>query len=317
MEGSANGEDDDDMTQLELEVPTEQFVAQMQHYERVHQIQQQEEEMSKLRCAMDMTRMCEQQRCVHFKGHTGFGGAIHCCAYTAPTMAISVMFLDHTGITSTAQLNDRLTRQLIQSPDCTPLTQLALTNGINEVVGHIWSHHRWYGTGIDAWIVDHPMHHLFEAVLHPGVNMLSFYDPAQNQTVHHSFVYVSRTDPAVCFVIDSWGAATACRDLVMRQLATADVIAALLQINTSADPSEIMERIFLDPVAGGSCHSRLHVVTLKPAVMRELVDTQFKVGCRGSSLYGGGKRTKRRNPHRRTKRTKRRNARRAKKANAM
>jgi len=291
--------DDDDMRRLEL------AVAEMQVHELPqYQMRQRDQEISKLRCAMDMTRACERQRCAHFRGHTGFGGAIHCCAYTAPTMAISVMFLDHYGITSTAQLDDRLTRRLIFSPDCTPLTHVALTNGINEVVGHIWSHHRLHGTGIDAWIVDHPMHHLFEAVLHPGANMLSFYDPAQNQTVHHSFVYVSRTDPTVCFAIDSWGAATACRDLVMRQLATADVVAALLQINTSADPSAIMQRIFLDPVPGGSCHSQLYVVTLKPAVMRAVIDTQFKVGCRGFSRFGG-KKTKRRNTHR-AKKTKRR-----------
>lgn len=297
-------EEQQEEQRMQMQRQIQQMQRQIERQEQ--QLRQARQETSKLMCAMDMTRTCERQRCSHFKGPTGNPGTyIYCCAYTAPTMALSVMFLDHYGITSTAQLDQALTAHEIMGPDCkTPLTHVALANGINEVMGHIWSHHRLHGTGIDAWIVDTPQHHLFETELYPGANLLSFYEPAQTQTVHHSFVYVSLADPSTCFVIDSWGAATARRNLEMRRFATAEVGAALLQINTTAtDPSEIMKRIFSDPVPGGSCHNKLIVVTLKRSAIKVLIDTQFKVGCSGTGRFGGtkGRRTKsRRTKSRRT-----------------
>jgi len=255
-------------------------------------------EITKLQCAVAITYECDSRRPSHFKGPIGGTSDpyIHCCAYTAPTMAISVAFLEHFSITSLDQLNSMLVNgELTVSDGITPLTLDTLTKGINEVVGHIFSHHWSLGTGIDDWIrnsLDSPQqqHHLFEIELHIGINLLSFYDPEEDYTVHHSFVYVSRTDPSRCCVVDSWAAIDntcyVCRDLQMRQWLTAEVINALIQINDANDPSEIMQRIFLDPVSGGSCYSELDVVALKPSVINDLINRHFMMGVSGYTAFG-------------------------------
>jgi len=250
-------------------------------------------EISMLECAMIMTRTCERQRAAHFKITPTRDPTleyIFCCAYTAPTMAVSVMFLQYFGITTLDEYEHKLTDGQIIGPSCTPLTNAAVCNGINEVMGHIWSHHYLHGTGIDVWIQQR--YDFFESVLEVGVNLISFVDPAKNKTVHHSLIYISTVNPAICYIIDSWCSDDKCmRDLEMREFETAAVLSVLIQINSVAvdDPSRMMIEFFSDPVPGGSCHSRLQVVKLKKEVILELINTQFPLGCAGISKFGGKK----------------------------
>jgi hypothetical protein len=252
-----------------------------------------EEENSMLECAMMMTRICERQRMDHFTGPTSNPNAyIFCCAYTAPTMMVSVMFLEHFGITSTENLNYRLTHQQLLGPDKqTLLTMESVCSGINEVMGNMWTHHSNYQVGIDVWLSSDMSSRLFETSLDPGVNMVSFVDDALNLTVHHAFIYVSKVDQARCYIVDSWCSTDIMhmRNLIMRQLPTAEVVAALSTINTGLvdDPSEIMMRVFLDPVPGGSCRDKLRVVKLKKTVVQGLINTQFSMGFKGDSKFGG------------------------------
>ena len=142
--------------------------------------------------------------------------------------------------------------------------------------------------GIDAWLT---RDELFETRLDAGVNMVSFVDDAidgPNKTVHHAFIYVSEVDRDTCYIVDSWCSTDMfTRDLVKRQLPTAAVVAALNSINIGSDPSDIMLRVFLDPVPGGSCHEQLRVVKLKTAVVQGLINTQFFRGTQGQSKFGG------------------------------
>ena len=247
-----------------------------------------EEENSMLDCAMIMTRRCERQRTTHFRGPTGSQiPYIVCCAYTAPTMTVAVMFLEHFEITSTEKLDDRLTHQQLlgPDPDKTPLTFKSVCSGINEVMGNIWSHHARYHVGIDAWV---SKGNLFESSLDLGVNMVSFIDDALNLTVHHAFIYVSQVDRDKCYIVDSWCSNDMCmRDLVKREWRTVEVLAALHTINLIDDPSEIMMRVFLDPVPRGSCHDKLRVVKLKKSVVQGLINTKFSMGSKGQSRFGG------------------------------
>lgn len=249
-------------------------------------------EISMLECAMTMTRKCDRQRAAHFKITPTRDPTleyIFCCAYTAPTMAVSVMFLQYFGITTLAEYEHKLTDQKIVGPSCTPLTDAAVCNGINEVMGHIWSHHYLHGTGIDVWIQQRP-YDFFESVLEVGVNLISFFDPVKNATVHHSLIYISTVNPAICYIIDSWCSDDYCmRDLEMRQFETAVVLSVLIQINSVDDPSRMMIEFFSDPVRDGSCHKRLQVVKLKKEVILELINTQFPLGCAGISKFGGKK----------------------------
>jgi len=264
-------------------------------------------EISMLECAMSMTRICERQRPALFRKRTGnpMIKYIFCCAYTAPTMAVSVMFLQHFGITTLAEFEDKLIHEQIIGPSCTPLTNAAVCNGINEVMGNIWSHHFEHGTGIDAWIQRRP-YDFFESVLEAGVNLISFFDPALNQTVHHSLIYVSTVNPEICYIIDSWCSDDYCmRDLEMRQFDTAAVLFVLRRINVVDDPSRMMIEFFLDPVWGGSCHSRLQVVKLKRGVILELINTQFPLGCAGISRFGGKKKRTQKRRHKYTRMHKR------------
>jgi hypothetical protein len=245
-----------------------------------------EKENSMLDCAMIMTRHCERERTTHFRGPTGSQiPYIVCCAYTAPTMTVAVMFLEHFEITSTEKLDDRLTHQQLLGPDKkTPLAFKSVCSGINEVMGNMWSHHYRHNVGIDAWL---SRDELFESRLDPGVNMVSFVDVASNLTVHHAFIYVSQVDRATCYIVDSWCSNDMCRDLVKRQHTTDDVVAALNSINIGIDPSDIMLRVFLDPVEGGSCHDQLRVVKLKKSVVQGIIDTMFPAGFKGFSRFGG------------------------------
>ena len=253
-----------------------------------------EEENSMLDCAMIMTRRCERQRTTHFRGPTSSQNPyIVCCAYTAPTMMVSVMFLEHFKITSTEKLDDRLTHQQLLGPDKTSLKFESVCSGINEVMGHIWSHHYRHNVGIDAWLSREEEDELsesslFESRFDLGVNMVSFVDDASKLTVHHAFIYVSRVDRDTCYIVDSWCSPEMyTRDLVKRQLPTDAVLAALHTINRIDDPSEIMLRVFLDPVPGGSCHDKLRVVKLKKTVVQGLINTQFLAGSKGQSRFGG------------------------------
>jgi len=267
--------------------------------------------MDMLECAVAMTRVCERMRSRHFTKRTSNPNTeyIFCCAYTAPTIAISILFLQHYGITRATQLESMLNQHQLLDPNCTPLTPESVCNGINEVMGNIWSHHYEHGTGIDTWIQQH-RYNFFDNTLDIGVNLVSFVDTASNSTAHHSMIYVSAVTPEICYIIDSW--CSVCyirRDLAIRQFNTADVVSALRQINTTDNPSQIMIDVFLDPVPGGSCNSRMQVVKLSMAVIQELINTQFRVGCAGVSRFGGGKnkRTHKRNHKRTHKRNHKRN----------
>jgi hypothetical protein len=249
-----------------------------------------EKENSMLDCAMIMTRECERQRTTHFRGPTGSAiPYIFCCAYTAPTMTVAVMFLKHFGITNIAQLNAQLAQQQLLGQDKTPLTHESVCRGINEVMGNIWTHHSVHRVGIDMWLLSRD--DVFETSLDPGVNMVSFVDDARdgpNKTVHHAFIYVSEVDRDTCYIVDSWCSEDlVTRDLVKRRFATAEVLAALHIINTGIDPYDIMLRVFLDPVTEGSCHSPLRVVKLKRQVVQGLINTTFPAGSKGSSRFGG------------------------------
>ena len=247
-----------------------------------------EEENSMLDCAMMMTRICERQRMDHFTGPTSNPNAyIFCCAYTAPTMMVSVMFLEHFGIASPEKLDYQLTHQQLLGPDKqTPLRFESVCSGINEVMGNMWSHHALYNVGIDVWLSMSSS--LFESNLDLGVNMVSFVDDASNLTVHHAFIYVSLVYRDTCYIVDSWCSTDMhMRNLVKREWRTAEVVAALDIINTGVDPSEIMKRVFLDPVPDGSCNDTLRVVKLKKTVVQGLINTQFSMGSKGNSNFGG------------------------------
>ena len=251
-----------------------------------------EEENSMLECAMMMTRHCERQRTTHFRGPTSSQNPyIVCCAYTAPTMMVSVMFLEHFGIASPEKLDYQLTHQQLLGPDKqTPLRFESVCSGINEVMGNMWSHHSVHHVGIDVWLSsDRLSSSLFEFILDPGVNMVSFVDDESNLTVHHAFIYVSKVDQATCYIVDSWCSTNmmCTRDLVKREWRTAEVVAALGIINDGRDPSEIMRRVFLDPDPDGSCHDKLRVVKLKKTVVQGLINTQFSMGSKGNSKFGG------------------------------
>jgi|UniRef100_A0A6C0M494 hypothetical protein len=264
------------------------------------------EEVSMLECAMRMTRVCEKKRSSLFKNiTTGDPNAkyIYCCAYTAPAITVSIMFLQYYNITSIKQLDDMLNDRKLLGQDCIELNHDLVCNGINEVTGHIWSHHYDYGTGIDQWINDPT---LFDDNPEMGVNLVSFFDVELNATVHHSMIYVSLVNPEICYIIDSWSSnCNITRDLTMRQLKTADVMSAISEIMFSPDPSRIMTDVFLDPVPGGSCKSPLQVIKLNRDVIYNTIITHFGPGCRGESRFVGGKikRTHKRRPVRNHKST--------------
>lgn len=287
------------------------------------------DEMELLDCAIYITQECVKKR--HFTGITGNRGINYsvCCAYTAPAVAISIMWLEQHNIRNIDEFNTMLSKNEILSPrGNNPLTGQTMCQGINESMAPIWSHHSHKNTGINIWLSkDQDYFNYFDVqfaqgdkvILDPGINHISFTDEQIN-SIHHSLIYVSKVRDD-CYIIDSWCSDDFCRKLTRRIHKTQDVIDALSAINANGKQDgftydqkqiantitgDLMIKYFQDPVVGGSCRKPLQIFKLNNTAIKRFMEVNYPHGVHGEFKYGGKKikRTNKSNKPKKSKKSK-------------
>jgi len=267
----------------------------------------------------------------HFTGITGNRGINYsvCCAYTAPAVAISIMWLEQHNIRNIDEFNTMLSKNEILSPrGNNPLTGQTMCQGINESMAPIWSHHSHKNTGINIWLSkDQDYFNYFDVqfaqgdkvILDPGINHISFTDEQIN-SIHHSLIYVSKVRDD-CYIIDSWCSDDFCRKLTRRIHKTQDVIDALSAINANGKQDgftydqkqiantitgDLMIKYFQDPVVGGSCRKPLQIFKLNNTAIKRFMEVNYPHGVHGEFKYGGKKikRTNKSNKPKKSKKSK-------------
>ena len=244
-----------------------------------------------LQTAVQLCELCDQSLSSQYTGPTGNGISIYACGYTAPLMAIAVMFLNHYGITELETI-PRISVQLT-SGQCVQLTRHILTAGFNQATGYLWNLHGDRGVGIDQLIQSQSQ--VFTDKLVTGVNVISFADPDRNMlSVHHSFIYIPTSISEHCYVVDSWGDVRAYRTLRIRKYSKREILRVLETINRLTNSVEdtailrdLMINYFEDPVPGGSGFRKLIVCALDPRFIDQIVQQHFLEGCSGKIDFGG------------------------------
>jgi hypothetical protein len=281
-------------------------------------------EIDLLECAIYITQECEKKR--HFTGITGNVDRdyIFCCAYTAPVLAIAIMWLEQHNIRNIDEFNAMLSKNEILSPrGNNPLTGQTMCQGINESIAPIWSHHYHKKTGIDIWLSkDQDYFNYFDVqfaqgdkvILDPGINLISFTNE-QIYSIHHSLIYVSKVVGDYCYIIDSWSSCGFCRKLTRRIHNTQDVVDTLSAINANGKQNgftydqkriannitgDLMIKYFQDPVDGGSCRKPLQVFKLNNTAIKIFMEVNYPHGVHGEFKYGG-KKIKRTNKSKKSK----------------
>ena len=245
-----------------------------------------------LQTAVQLCELCDQSLSSQYRGSTGkFSTAITACGYTAPLMAIAVMFLDQYGITDIETI-PRINVQL-PSGQCVQLTREILTAGFNQATGYLWNLHSSSGVGIDELIQNQSQ--VFTDKLVAGVNVISFADPDNNMlSQHHSFIYIPSSISEYCYIVDSWGDERAYRPIRIRKYPKREILRVLETINRLTNSVEdtailrdLMITYFEDPVPGGSGFRKLIVRALDPRFISQIVQQHFLEGCSGKIDFGG------------------------------
>ena len=219
--------------------------------------------------------------------------SIYACGYTAPGMAIAMLFLEKYELTSL----DQISRIMVQvQGQCRSLTPELLSIGINGAIGYLYNLHYGLGVGLDVLIVGKS--HVLQGVLNPGVNIISFTVPSitipiegSRQSIHHSFIYIVPEATEHCFVVDSWAETIAgtpnLRPLSIRRHSTAEILRVLMTIKLSQGPAltALMQQYFGAPPA--STFNTVDVVSLDQGFLRDIATHGFLEACSGVRRFGG------------------------------
>ena len=226
------------------------------------------------------------------------GTSLYACGYTAPGMAIAMLFLEKYGLTSLDQLS---TIQVMVQGQCRPLTPELLSIGINGAIGYLFNLHYGLGVGLDVLIVGNS--HVLKGTLNPGVNIISFTVPSitipvegSRQSIHHSFIYIVPEATEHCFVVDSWAEKIAgtpnLRPLSIRHHSTEEILRVLMTIKLSQGPAltALMQQYFGAPPA--STFNTVDVVSLDQGFLLEVASHGFLEACSGVRRFGGTRRSR-------------------------
>jgi hypothetical protein len=238
-----------------------------------------------LNTALQLCNTCDLHK-DHQYTHLKNVRASAACGYTAPALAITILFLEHYGINKLEDLNSVFVNE---TGKCIQLTPELLTAGVNAGVGYLWNLHSELGVGLDVIVRDHS--YLLEWDLNRGVNYISFIK--DTYTVHHSIIYMFEND--VCFIMDSWGeyfkdGTTFYRVPSLRKHSTSDVVKYLGYINKyqsfEADALHaVMKHYFLAPEIRS--YDKLTVVKLNSKFLLDTAKQGFFEGCHGVRKWGG------------------------------
>jgi len=257
------------------------------------------EKRNQLLSAIKITYFCNQDTREQWKKTTA--NKIYACGYTAPTMAISMLFLEHNNVSNISELKAKIPENVSVIIDGTCKTiprRKYITGGINEATGYLFNHHLMFNAGIDYLVQNTSS--LFTHTINQGVNLISFINPElENYTVHHAFIYLM-TDNIHCFVLDSWcendDQTQHSRLPVLRIHLVNEIKEVLKQIlelsSSSADEVQhLMQRYFISP--GIKSFRKLIPVVLNQRYLIEVAKHGFYQGCHGRRSWGGKYKTKR------------------------
>lgn len=238
-----------------------------------------------LNTALNLCNTCDLHKNNQYT-HLNNGRSITACGYTAPALAITILFLEHYNINKLTDLNSVFVNE---TGECIKLTPELLTAGVNAGVGYLWNLHSKLGVGLDVIVRDHS--YLLEWDLNRGVNYISFIK--DNYTVHHSIIY--KFDEKVCFIMDSWGeyfqdGTSFFRGPTIRRHSTLDVVEKLGYINQyqrfEADElHKVMKHFFLAPETRS--YDKLIVANLNQEFLIHVAKKGFYEGCHGVRKWGG------------------------------
>jgi hypothetical protein len=247
----------------------------------------------KMELAVKLCEYCDIAKQHQYKVTPFMGSSLTACGYTAPLMAIIVMFLDKYNITDLERMNLSVSHQ----GTCRKLDLNLLTNGINQCVGYLWNLHLARGVGIDALILNASP--VFKKELSVGPNVISFVSEETGLSVHHTFIYVTDVPLADYFVVDSWGAPGGYRLPVIRNHAPLEILRVLARINALTNSpggayelNNLMITYFGDPVPGGSRFNKLTCRVLANEFIESITNKYFWNGCAGEMHFGGEYKTK-------------------------
>ena len=105
----------------------------------------------KMELAIKLCKYSDEAKQIQYKGDHKEGSSITACGYTAPLMAIVVMFLDNYNITDLEMIKHM---HVLYQGECRQLDLYMLTHGINQCVGYLWNLNLHKGVGIDALILN-------------------------------------------------------------------------------------------------------------------------------------------------------------------
>jgi hypothetical protein len=249
---------------------------------RENEIRLKEEQLN---TALQLCNTCDLHK-DHQYTHLNKVRSITACGYTAPALAVTILFLEHYGINKLEDLNSVF---INETGECIKLTPELLTAGVNAAVGYLWNLHSGLGVGLDVIVRSH--YHLLKQELQVGVNYISFIK--ENYTVHHSLIYT--LDKDVCFIMDSWGeyfqdGTTFFRVPSIRRHSTSAVVEHLRYINEyqpdQADAlHKVMKHYFLAPE--NRSYDKLMVVVLDHNFLVNIAKQGFFEGCHGVRRWGG------------------------------
>ena len=244
-----------------------------------------------LETALKLLEHCDREKTTQYTRLTGT--SMHACGYTAPGMAVAILFLEKYKIISLDNLS-QIT--VTVNGQCQPLTTELLTIGLNGAIGYLWNLHLTFGVGLDQLIIYKST--ALTDTLYSGVNIVSFTIPIEGtdrrQSVHHSCIYIVPDATEHCFVIDSWGedrnGVHIGRTPSIRRHATQHILQLLQQIKASEGQplNTLMQQYFGAPL--GSTFTTLDVVSLNQAFLREVATHGFLEACSGTRRFGGRKR---------------------------
>ena len=281
---------------------------------------------NQLLTAIEITYYCNQDTC-HQWIHEN-KSKIYACGYTAPTMAISMLMLEHYDVYNISELNIEENVSVIINGTCQTIPKREyITGGINQSTGYLYNHHLKFNTGIDYFVKN--ISSLFTHTINTGVNLISFINPELNMTIHHSFIYLM-TDNIHCFVLDSWGELdgerTHMRPPLLRIHPVNEIKKALeriLQLSSSSaddvsssadEVQNLMKIYFISP--GIKSFQKLIPVVLNQDYLIKVAKHGFYEGCHGTRSWGGKYKPKRKKSKKVLKRKKsKKNLKKSKKQN--
>ena len=240
-----------------------------------------------LQTATQLLEVCDAEA---IKQYTYIRGtSIYACGYTAPGMAIAMLFLEKYGLISLKQIS---TINVVVEGQCTQLTPELLSIGINGAIGYLYNLHFNLGVGLDVLILSKST--LLTNTLYSGVNIISFTKPIegdQRQSIHHSCIYIVPEATEHCFVIDSWAETIRDQSYMrrpsIRYHSTAEILRILMMIRASQGEAlaALMRHYFIAPLE--TSFQTLDIVSLDQRFLREIATHGFLEACSGVRKFGG------------------------------